>query len=71
MFVLELATLLTLRDKQSIAGMGPAVAEALRSIVRDATNIHPMAVSRAVFYLIVLLQASPVSMIYIINVTRD
>ncbi len=59
-FVLELSTILATRDPESVAMMGQAVADALRAIVRDAANVHPLILSRAVFYLLYLLNASQV-----------
>ena len=61
-FVLELATVLAMRDAESIATVGQAVADALYTVVRDATNVHPLLLSRAVYYLLQLLNASQVSL---------
>lgn len=60
-FILELATIIAMRDEDSISAVGEAVADALHNVVRDATNVHPLIVSRAVFYLLHLLNASQVS----------
>jgi len=60
-FVLELSTILATRDPESVALMGQAVADALQTIVRDAANVHPLILSRAVFYLLYLLNASQVA----------
>ena len=60
-FVLEMATIMATRDHESVTLMGQAVAEALQTIVRDAANIHPLILARAVFYLLYLLNASQVS----------
>ena len=60
-FALELATILALRDEQTIAAVGKDVAEALQNVIRDASNIHSIIVSRAVLYLLHLLNASHVS----------
>ncbi|KAI9822830.1 MAG: GDP/GTP exchange factor for ARF [Phylliscum demangeonii] len=57
-FILELTTILALRDLDTIQSVGPAAADALLSVIRDAVNIHPTAVSRALFYLLCLLEAS-------------
>lgn len=57
-FVLELVTILASQDPESVALMGQAVADALQNVVRDATNVHPLVLSRAVFYLLYLLNAS-------------
>ncbi len=60
-FVLELATVMATRDYGSVTLMGQAVADALQTIVRDAANVHPLVLARAVFYLLYLLNASQVS----------
>lgn len=60
-FVLELATVLAMRDTESIAAVGEAVADALHTIVRNATKAHPVVFSRAVFYLLHVLNASQVT----------
>ena len=60
-YILEVATLLAIRGEAASADIGKDVAEALQNVVRDASNIHPLIVSRAVFYLLHLLQASHVS----------
>lgn len=59
-FVLELSTILATRDAESVSLMGQTVADALQSIVRDAANVHPLILSRAVYYLLYLLNASQV-----------
>ena len=59
-FVLELATIFATRDQRSVALMGQAVADALQTIIRDAANVHPLVLSRAIFYLLYLLNASQV-----------
>lgn len=65
-FVLELATLLSLRDEETVREFGMDVADALRRIVRNSANVHYIAISRAVYYLLRLLQASQVSMIHFV-----
>ncbi|KAK5112613.1 hypothetical protein LTR62_003928 [Meristemomyces frigidus] len=57
-YVLELATILALRDEETITALGADVAEALQTVVRDAERLHPVALSRTVFYLLALLRAS-------------
>lgn len=57
-YVLELATILALRDEETISTLGADAAEALQVALRDADNLHPVALSRAVFYLLSLLRAS-------------
>lgn len=59
-YLLELATIIALRDSDTIAAVGESVADALQNIVRDASNTHSLIVSRAVFYLLHLLNASQV-----------
>ncbi|CAD6591546.1 MAG: GDP/GTP exchange factor for ARF [Alectoria sarmentosa] len=58
--ILELATTMATRDYDSVALMGQAVADALQTVVRDAANVHPLILARAVFYLLYLLNASQV-----------
>ena len=57
-YVLELATILALRDEQTITILGAEVADALQSVIREADKLHPIALSRTVFYLLALLRAS-------------
>lgn len=59
-YLLELATIIALRDSETTAAVGEVVADALQNVVRDAANTHPLVVSRAVFYLLHLLNASQV-----------
>ena len=58
--ILELSTTIATRDPESVALMGQAVADALQAIVRDAANVHPLVLSRAVYYLLYLVNASQV-----------
>ena len=57
-YVLELATILALRDDETLTTLGADAAEALQVAIRDADHLHPVALSRAVFYLLALLRAS-------------
>lgn len=59
-FVLELATMLALRDEDTVAELAKDVADALASVVRDATKLHPVVIARSVYYLLSLLKASNV-----------
>jgi golgi-specific brefeldin A-resistance guanine nucleotide exchange factor 1 len=59
-YILELATILAIRDKSTVESFGKEVAEALQGVIRDAANSHHITVSRAAFYLLSLLQASHV-----------
>ena len=76
-FVLELATIVATRDHESVSLMGQAVADALQSVVRDAANVHPLALARAVFYLLYLLNASQVSLqtrfklMHLLKISKD
>lgn len=60
-YVLELCTVLALRDIESMKALGQDVAGALQNILRDASNYHQTMVSRTVFYILNLLRASYVS----------
>jgi brefeldin A-resistance guanine nucleotide exchange factor 1 len=62
-YLLELSTVLALRDEESIASLGSDVAEALQNVIRDATNHHSTTVSRATFYLLNLLKTGYVSVL--------
>ena len=59
-FVLEMITILSTRDQASVKMMGQAVVDALDTVVRDTANIHPLMLSRAVFYMLYLLNAAQV-----------
>lgn len=58
LYVLELITVLAIRDDESFAAIGELVADAVQNVVRNAANIHSMVLARAVFYLLLLLQKS-------------
>jgi brefeldin A-resistance guanine nucleotide exchange factor 1 len=60
MYYLELATILTLRDQGTIEALGERLATVLQAFIRDATNLHSLALSRIVFYLFNLLRLSHV-----------
>ena len=57
-YVLELATILALRDEETITVLGSEVADALQAVIGDSDRLHPVALSRTVFYLLALLRAS-------------
>lgn len=59
-FVLELATVITLRDEKTLETLGEMLATNLQTLVRDAKNLHPLTVSRLVYYLLNLLRLSHV-----------
>jgi brefeldin A-resistance guanine nucleotide exchange factor 1 len=69
-YILELCTVLALRDHETITTLGGDVAEALQNVMRNASSYHPIMVSRTIFYLLHLLHASYVSNVgwtYIVN----
>jgi brefeldin A-resistance guanine nucleotide exchange factor 1 len=55
-FLLEMATTLTLRDEDTIEGAGEMLTASLQTAIRDAANLHPLAASRMVVYLLDLLR---------------
>jgi golgi-specific brefeldin A-resistance guanine nucleotide exchange factor 1 len=57
-YILELCTILALRDEESITALGRDVAGALQNVLRDGLSYHQTMVSRAVFYTLNLLRAS-------------
>ena len=60
-YVLELATIIALMDKDTIRVLGKDVSEALQNTIRNAPSTHPVVVSRAVSYLLSLLCIGHVS----------
>jgi brefeldin A-resistance guanine nucleotide exchange factor 1 len=60
-YILELGTVLAMRDEDSVSSFGKDVAQCLKSVIRDANGLHPVTVSRASYYLLNLLKASDVS----------
>ncbi|KAL1645158.1 GDP/GTP exchange factor for ARF [Diplodia intermedia] len=56
-FALELATVLAMRDAEAIEKLGKSVADALQTVLRD-NNVHPVVLSRTVYYLLKLLRES-------------
>jgi brefeldin A-resistance guanine nucleotide exchange factor 1 len=63
-YTLELATLLTLRDKDTVETVGENLSSSLQGMIRDARNLHPLAISRAVYYVMNLLRLSYVSLVH-------
>lgn len=61
LYTLELATVLAVRDEQTIEAVGENLAGSLEGIVRDARNVHPLIVSRVLYYLLNFLRLSYVS----------
>lgn len=60
-YLLELCTVLALRDRETTDALGADVAEALQNVMRNAPNYHSTMISRTMFYLLHLLHASYVS----------
>lgn len=59
-YLLELATILTLRDRATLEAMGERLLAALQAFIRGARNLHSLALSRVVSYLFNLLRLSHV-----------
>ncbi|KAF7720322.1 Sec7 domain-containing protein [Penicillium ucsense] len=57
-FLLELATVLTLRDEQTLSILGESMATTLQTFTRDVKNLHPLTISRILSYLLNLLRLS-------------
>ncbi|KAF1964602.1 Sec7-domain-containing protein [Bimuria novae-zelandiae CBS 107.79] len=57
-FVLELATVLALRDDETVQELAKDVADALSTVIKDAGKLHPVLIARCVYYLLSLLKAS-------------
>ncbi|KAI9053152.1 hypothetical protein LZ554_003418 [Drepanopeziza brunnea f. sp. 'monogermtubi'] len=57
-YILELCTVLALRDKETVVALGADVAEALQNVMRHAPSYHSIMISRTMFYLLHLLHAS-------------
>lgn len=62
-YLLELCTVLALRDKETVTALGADVAEALQNVMRHAGSYHSIMISRTMFYLLHLLHASYVSLL--------
>lgn len=58
LYLLELATVLTLRDSKTLESLGERLLTSLQAFVRDARNIHSLALSRIIYYLMNLLRLS-------------
>jgi brefeldin A-resistance guanine nucleotide exchange factor 1 len=58
MYLLELAAILTLRDRQTIESLGEGLLASLQGFIRDARNLHSLALSRVTTYLLNLLRLS-------------
>lgn len=70
-FVLELATVLALRDEETVKELAKDVIDALSSVIRDAAKHHYVVIARFVYYLLSLLNASNVSISIISTIGRS
>ena len=61
-YMLEVATILTLRDAETIHDVGENLNAALQGVVRNGRDMHPFVVSRSIYYLLSLLKAGFVSL---------
>ncbi|KAJ4389732.1 GDP/GTP exchange factor for ARF [Gnomoniopsis smithogilvyi] len=57
-YILELSTVLALRDDHAVRLLGKRVIDAHQAILRDLSQHHPIIIARTTFYLFRLLQAS-------------
>jgi golgi-specific brefeldin A-resistance guanine nucleotide exchange factor 1 len=57
-FILELATILVMRDAGTVEALGKDLANALQSVIRNASNYHYVVISRVTYYLLALLRSS-------------
>ncbi|KAK1146081.1 GDP/GTP exchange factor for ARF [Aspergillus melleus] len=58
MYLLELATIITLRDDETLEALGERLLTSLQAFIRDARNLHSLALSRIIYYLLNLLRLS-------------
>lgn len=63
LYMLELATILALRDEITIQELGENLTAALQNIIRDANNVHPLIMSRSISYLLEVMCQSYVGVI--------
>lgn len=57
-YVLEFCTVLALRNEETVKLLAADVAEALQNILRQVTSYHHVMISRTIFYLLSVLEAS-------------
>ncbi|TGZ84125.1 Sec7-domain-containing protein [Ascodesmis nigricans] len=57
-YILEFTTCLVLRDDDTTAAYGKPLATTLTSVIRNATRVHPLVISRTIYYLFSLLETS-------------
>lgn len=56
-FLLEFASMLAIRDDETIEAVGKEVFDAMQSILRDPAQWHAITVSRAAYYALAILKA--------------
>ncbi|PHH76444.1 hypothetical protein CDD80_1527 [Ophiocordyceps camponoti-rufipedis] len=56
LFALEFGTLLATRDRASMEAVGRDMFDALQTLLRDFSNWHPILISRATFYALLILK---------------
>lgn len=66
-YMLELATILTLRDSETIQKLGEPLNRSLQNIIRNSKNIHPLTLSRVITYQLSLLRQCYVSVHYLVT----
>lgn len=57
LYLLEFATVLALRDDETLKSFGRQVGEALHDVIRDAQNTHQTVISRVIQHLLILTKA--------------
>ena len=57
-YILELATVLALRDNDTVEELGEELTTSLQTIIRDANNLHPLTLTRVIHYLLSSLRRS-------------
>lgn len=57
-FALELSTILALRTGDTVKAFGKDVANSLQAVIRGASGVHDLVISRTTYYLLALLRAS-------------
>ena len=62
-FLLEVSTILAIRDEEAVESIGKQAFDAMQSILRESSQWHPITVSRATFYALKILKASYVSIL--------
>jgi golgi-specific brefeldin A-resistance guanine nucleotide exchange factor 1 len=61
-YILELVTILGLRNEQAVEALGENLAASLQNFLRDARNLHPLVTTRVIYYIMNLLRMSYVGL---------